>query len=130
MWPRRWSGCGWGDYRDSRSRRSLRHSVATRNLAGRLAILAKSLETDGHDLQVIAGFLQRSLFTMFAEDVGLLPADGFKTLLARARENPHGFPVLISALWKEMATGTHSFEYGLVSHRRRHSHAVTGKMAQ
>ena len=36
-------------------------------------MLAKSLETDGHDPQVIVGFLQRSLFTMFAEDVGLLP---------------------------------------------------------
>ncbi|MDP3851042.1 MAG: hypothetical protein Q8Q59_11100 [Luteolibacter sp.] len=79
----------------------------TRDIAGRLALLAKSLETDGHDLQVIAGFLQRSLFTMFAEDVGLLPVDGFKTLLARVKENPRGFPVLISALWKEMATGTH-----------------------
>lgn len=79
----------------------------TRDIAGRLALLAKSLEADGHDPQVIAGFLQRSLFTMFAEDVGLLPDDGFKTLLERAKENPRGFPVLISALWKEMATGTH-----------------------
>ena len=79
----------------------------TRDIASRLALLAKSLEADGHDLQVIAGFLQRSLFTMFAEDVGLLPEDGFKTLLERAKENPRGFPVLISSLWKEMATGTH-----------------------
>jgi len=79
----------------------------TRDIAGRLALLAKSLEADGHDLQVIAGFLQRSLFTMFAEDVGLLPTDGFKTLLDRAKEAPRGFPVLISGLWKEMATGTH-----------------------
>jgi hypothetical protein len=79
----------------------------TRDIANRLALLAKSLEADGHDLQVIAGFLQRSLFTMFAEDVGLLPVDGFKTLLERVKENPRGFPVLISGLWKEMATGTH-----------------------
>jgi hypothetical protein len=81
-------------------------AAVTRDIAGRLAVLARSLETDGHDPQVIAGFLQRSLFTMFAEDVGLLPEDGFKTLLARVRENPRGFPVLVSALWKEMATGT------------------------
>lgn len=79
----------------------------TRDIAGRLALLAKSLEADGHDPQVIAGFLQRSLFTMFAEDVGLLPEHGFKTLLDRAKENPRGFPVLVSALWQEMATGTH-----------------------
>jgi len=79
----------------------------TRDIASRLALLAKSLEADGHDPQVIAGFLQRSLFTMFAEDVGLLPEHGFKTLLDRAKENPRGFPVLVSALWQEMATGTH-----------------------
>jgi len=82
-------------------------AAVTRDIAGRLAVLAKSLEADGHDPQIIAGFLQRSLFTMFAEDVGLLPDDGFKTLLDRARENPRGFPVLISTLWKEMAAGTH-----------------------
>jgi hypothetical protein len=78
----------------------------TRDIADRLARLAKSLEADGHDAKVIAGFLQRCLFTMFAEDIGLLPAAGFKTLLDRIRDAPHGFPVLIAALWKEMATGT------------------------
>jgi hypothetical protein len=44
---------------------------------------------------------------MFAEDVGLLPDNGFKSLLERVKDNPRGFPVLISGLWKEMATGTH-----------------------
>ena len=81
-------------------------AAVTRDIAGRLAMLAKSLETDGHDPQIIAGFLQRSLFTMFAEDVGLLPENGFKRLLERVKESPRGFPVLVSALWKEMATGT------------------------
>jgi len=81
-------------------------AAVTRDIAGRLAVLAKSLEADGHDPQVIAGFLQRCLFTMFAEDVGLLPEDGFRTLLDRLKDSPQGFPVLASALWKEMATGT------------------------
>jgi hypothetical protein len=43
---------------------------------------------------------------MFAEDIGLLPEDGFKNLLEKVQASPHGFPVLVSALWKEMATGT------------------------
>jgi hypothetical protein len=43
---------------------------------------------------------------MFAEDIGLLPEDGFKNLLEKVKASPHGFPVLVSALWKEMATGT------------------------
>ena len=84
-----------------------RHAAAvTREIAGRLAVLARSLEADGHDPQTVAGFLQRCLFTMFAEDAGLLPPDGFKGLLVRLKDAPQGFPVLASALWKEMATGT------------------------
>lgn len=78
----------------------------TRDIATRLARLAKSLEADGHDPQVIAGFLQRCLFTMFAEDIGLLPQDGFLDLLRKLRNNPGGFPLLVSNLWKEMAAGT------------------------
>jgi hypothetical protein len=81
-------------------------AAVTRDIAGRLAVLARSLETDGHDPRVIAGFLQRSLFTMFAEDVGLLPADGFKSLLEVVKNSPQGFPAMVSALWKEMAVGT------------------------
>ncbi len=80
----------------------------TRDIAGRLALLAKSLEADGHDPQVIAGFLQRSLFTMFAEDVGLLPENGFKTILERVKDSPRSFTTQVSGLWKEMATGTDS----------------------
>jgi hypothetical protein len=85
---------------------SKKAAEVTRDIAGRLAKLAKSLEADGHDAQVIAGFLQRCLFTMFAEDIGLLPEDGFKNLLEKVATSPHGFPVLVSGLWKEMATGT------------------------
>ncbi len=81
-------------------------AAVTRDIAGRLAVLAKSLEADGHNPQVIAGFLQRCLFTMFAEDVGLLPEDGFKNLLERIKDTPQGFPVLVSGLWREMAAGT------------------------
>ena len=45
----------------------------TREIAARLAELAKSLERAGHPAQPVAQFLMRCLFTMFAEDVGLLP---------------------------------------------------------
>jgi hypothetical protein len=42
---------------------------------------------------------------MFAEDIGLLPPDGFLDLLRKLRDNPAGFPVLVSNLWREMAGG-------------------------
>jgi hypothetical protein len=85
---------------------SKRAAEVTRDIATRLAKLAKSLEADGHAPQSIAGFLQRCLFTMFAEDIGLLPEGGFQQLLDRVKSTPQGFPVLISSLWREMATGT------------------------
>ncbi len=85
---------------------SKRAAEVTRDIADRLARLSRSLENDGHDPHVIAGFLQRCLFTMFAEDIGLLPENGFKDLLDKVKNSPHGFVTLITALWKEMATGT------------------------
>ncbi len=80
----------------------------TREVAAVLAELAKSLEQDKHDPQVIALFLQRCLFTLFAEDVGLLPEKSFENLLGRLKKNHASFPTVITALWKEMATGTDS----------------------
>jgi len=77
----------------------------TREVADALARLATSLEKDKHDPQIIALFLQRLLFTLFAEDVGLLPEKSFEDLLLKVKKNPEGFPVLITQLWKDMATG-------------------------
>ena len=49
----------------------------TREVAEHLAELARQLEADKHDQVLIATFLMRCIFTMFAEDVGLLPAGIF-----------------------------------------------------
>src|SRR5690606_10076589 len=60
----------------------------TRDIAARLAELAKSLEQDGHAPDAVAQFLMRCLFTMFAEDVKLLPADSLRDLLSRHAGQP------------------------------------------
>ena len=49
----------------------------TREVAGQLAELAKSLEQSGHRADQAAAFLTRSLSSMFAEDVALLPKGCF-----------------------------------------------------
>ena len=76
----------------------------TREVAHHLAALAKSLEADGHDPQLISAFLQRSLFTMFAEDVGLLPEGCYIKVLQQLKEHPEGFVITITNLWKDMAS--------------------------
>ncbi|MCH7226769.1 hypothetical protein MLD59_11550 [Verrucomicrobiaceae bacterium E54] len=77
----------------------------TRGVASILAELATSLEKDGHDPQVIAIFLQRLLFTLFAEDIELLPKKSFEELLTHTAASPAGFATLVTALWNDMATG-------------------------
>lgn len=77
----------------------------TRDIADQLAKLAKSLESEGHHAQYVASFLMRSLFTMFAEDVGLLPERSFNTLLKRLQSKPENFAPMIESLWQTMNQG-------------------------
>jgi hypothetical protein len=77
----------------------------TREVAERLAALARSLEEAGHAPHDVASFLMRCVFTMFAEDVDLLPAGSFTRLLEEAREQPDLFPLIAESLWESMKTG-------------------------
>ncbi|WP_205755123.1 class I SAM-dependent DNA methyltransferase [Azotobacter chroococcum] len=77
----------------------------TRVIADQLAKLAKSLEDCGHGAEQVAGFLMRCLFTMFAEDVGLLPDRGFTGLLEARKNNPATFHRQLESLWRTMNSG-------------------------
>lgn len=60
-----------------------RAAAVTRDVAGRLARLSAALEARGHDAEQVARFLMRCVFTMFAEDIGLLRDRPFQTAAAR-----------------------------------------------
>ncbi|MCX7564132.1 class I SAM-dependent DNA methyltransferase [Xanthomonadaceae bacterium XH05] len=77
----------------------------TRQIAARLAELAKSLESSGHAPDAVAQFLMRCLFTMFAEDVHLLPPDSFRDLLNTHREQPDIAMRMLASLWRDMDSG-------------------------
>lgn len=77
----------------------------TRQIAQRLAELAKSLETARHDPETVAQFLMRCLFTMFAEDVKLLPADSFRDLLIKYAGQPDVAMRMLAQLWRDMDAG-------------------------
>ncbi len=81
-------------------------SAVTREIAGHLAELAKSLEAAGHAPQKVAEFLTRCLFCMFAEDVHLLPERSFTELLQSIPPDGTGFEELLRTLFREMNTGT------------------------
>ena len=83
---------------------SQRSAEVTRDIAERLAKIARSLERK-HDPKKVAEFLMRCLFTMFAEDVGLLPATGFEKLLEQMTETPQNFAPALESLWRVMDDG-------------------------
>ncbi|MAE92067.1 MAG: SAM-dependent methyltransferase [Pelagibaca sp.] len=77
----------------------------TRDIADKLAKLAKSLEASGYGAQLVADFMMRALFTMFAEDVGLLPHRSFTELLERLQNKPETFAPMLENLWQTMNSG-------------------------
>ncbi|HBS32590.1 MAG TPA: SAM-dependent methyltransferase, partial [Parvularcula sp.] len=83
---------------------SRRSAEVTRDIAERLAKIAKSLEAK-HPAETVALFLMRCLFTMFAEDVELLPKDSFTGLLEDIRMEPGSFPPMMESLWRSMDKG-------------------------
>ena len=76
----------------------------TREIGDLLATLARRLEARGHDATKTSGFLMRLLFTMFAEDTGLIPKDSFKDLLRRQRGRPDLLQDQLVELWSKMDT--------------------------
>jgi hypothetical protein len=82
-----------------------RSAAVTREIAGRLAVVSRSLEKRGHDSEKVAHFLMRCLFTMFAEDVGLLDSGGFTEMLAETANHPDAFAPMLEDLWRAMDKG-------------------------
>ena len=81
----------------------------TREIAARLAHVSKALEKDGHDAEQVALFLMRCLFTMFAEDVELLPKDSFTALLAKCSDDPKKFAPMVEQLWLALDKGDFAY---------------------
>ena len=77
----------------------------TEKAATAFASLAQGLRERGHDPQVVAHFVNRLVFCMFAEDVGLLPSGMFTRMLEQARRQPEAFAGHARTLFGAMATG-------------------------
>ncbi|HVW54777.1 MAG TPA: type IIL restriction-modification enzyme MmeI, partial [Rhizobiaceae bacterium] len=73
----------------------------TRGIARRLAEVSKALEVS-HSPEDVAHFLMRCIFTMFAEDVDLLPKGKFTELLADCVKSPGAFVPMVTELWAKM----------------------------
>lgn len=93
----------------------------TREVAALLAQLAKSLEGGAHVSKpnqhsahnqpaqvapkLVAEYLTRCLFSMFAEDIDLLPKGAFLGLLQKHRDDPATLQQMLRILWADMDRG-------------------------
>ena len=81
-----------------------RHSL-TERVAASFATVAQSLRERGHEPHSVARFVNRLVFCMFADDVGLLPDHMFTRMLEQACRTPAHFTDLAGDLFRVMASG-------------------------
>ena len=77
----------------------------TERVASSFASVAQALRERGHDPQAVAHFVNRLVFCMFADDVGLLPDHMFTRMLRHALPAPARFGELAGKLFRAMASG-------------------------
>jgi hypothetical protein len=77
----------------------------TREVADHLATVARRLDAREQNPDRVAHFLMRLLFTMFAEDTGLIPKTSFSALLKKIRDRPENAVPALSDLWTKMDKG-------------------------
>jgi type II restriction/modification system DNA methylase subunit YeeA len=77
----------------------------TEQAAQHFAALATALRSRGHAPRAVAHFLDRLLFTMFAEDAGLLPKGLLARLADATRRDPDAFASGLGQLFGTMAAG-------------------------
>ena len=77
----------------------------TERAAAAFAAVAQTLRARGHDPPVVAHFVNRLVFCMFAADVGLLPDHMFTRMLRQAQRTPEQFTELAAELFRVMAAG-------------------------
>ncbi|SHH99089.1 class I SAM-dependent DNA methyltransferase [Marivita hallyeonensis] len=87
---------------------SLKSAEVTRDIAAHLAELGKSFEGQGHVSETVARFLMRCLFSMFAEDVDLIPRGSFTELLRKLRGHPQDAEHALAGLWQAMDKGEYA----------------------
>lgn len=96
----KWAFTEPGKLRPDQTRTALTEQAATP-----LALVAHALRQDGHDPKNVAQFLNRIIFCLFAENVGLFSRNLMSLMLAESRVNPEKFTDFSSQLFGTMSTG-------------------------
>jgi len=85
-----------------RWRPAVTRQALTEKAAGEFAELARRLRERGHDPQRVAHFVNRLVFCLFADDVGLLPDGLVADMLDFSAKSPTNFAAAASELFRAM----------------------------
>jgi hypothetical protein len=86
-------------------RPALSAESVTEEVARQIGTLAQRLHGRGHDPHAAAHFLMKCMFSLFAEDVGLLPNDLFSRLLGEWHDQPADLCDRMTGLFASMRDG-------------------------
>jgi hypothetical protein len=86
-------------------RPGLTSNAVTQDAARRIAKIAASMRARGLDPAAVAHFMDRIVFCLFAEDIGLLPSMIFTRITETAAGDPARFGKLLGQLFDAMAAG-------------------------
>ena len=75
----------------------------TEAAASRFAELARSMQQRGHEPEPVAHFLNRVLFCLFAEDVGLLPKQLVTNMITARADDPQAFADGLTEVFRRMS---------------------------
>jgi hypothetical protein len=79
--------------------------MLTEEAAEQFASIAQRLRARGHAPQAVAHFINRLVFCMYAEDIGLLPNAMFSRMVEQAGKQPAEFVELAQSLFRAMRSG-------------------------
>jgi len=91
----------------------------TQEAAKRIGEIAQRLRSRYEDPHQVALFLDRLVFCMFAEDIGLLQNRLFTELLEETKDEPERFPSIATQIFSAMATGG---DFGMLRIRHFNGH--------
>ena len=95
----------WAMSDPERLRPGMSRQALTESAAATFAELAQCLRERGHDPHVVVHFVNRLVFCMFAEDVGLLQDKIFTQTMEYVYKRPSEFVSITQDLFRAMATG-------------------------
>ena len=96
----------WAMSEPERLQPGITRQTLTEQTATTFANLAQTLRQRGEDPRVVAQFVNRLVFCMFAEDVDLLPDNMFTRMLEQSVQAPNDFVLNAQQLFQAMAVGS------------------------